>query len=229
MDKNLFHVHTKRCLHATAENDEDYIQRAIALGAKSVTFTDHAPFPGDPFGNRMPYAMLGEYVQSLTLLKKKYEECIQVNIGLEIEFFPSYLDYYQGLRESGDFDILMLGQHFFELHPGQYSYSLSREEMREMEFLGCGQAIVAGVQTGLFDVVAHPDRIFRKRVEWTENMDDMARQIIEASEYRGVLLEQNESSKKTIGCYWNQFWNFVKGGMAVIGLDAHSVKELRLL
>ena len=30
-----------------------YVKRAIELGAHSIWFSDHSPFPGDPFGNRM--------------------------------------------------------------------------------------------------------------------------------------------------------------------------------
>lgn len=46
MDNNyIFHVHTYRCGHASDETDEDYVKRAVELGADSITFTDHAPFP----------------------------------------------------------------------------------------------------------------------------------------------------------------------------------------
>lgn len=44
-EKYVFHVHTKRCGHASDEPDELYIKRAVEMGAESITFTDHAPFP----------------------------------------------------------------------------------------------------------------------------------------------------------------------------------------
>lgn len=52
---NLFHVHTFRCGHAENVPDTAYIERAIELGASDIWFSDHAPFPGDPFRNRMKY------------------------------------------------------------------------------------------------------------------------------------------------------------------------------
>ena len=50
----MFHVHTYRCKHAfNGISDEDVIEMAISLGKDSIYFTDHAPFPENPFGNRM--------------------------------------------------------------------------------------------------------------------------------------------------------------------------------
>ena len=51
--KELFHVHTYRCKHAGDEREIEYVKRAIELGAGRITFTDHAPFPGNPFGHRI--------------------------------------------------------------------------------------------------------------------------------------------------------------------------------
>ena len=84
-EKYVFHVHTKRCGHASDEPDELYIKRAVEMGAESITFTDHAPFPNDPFNGRMKYSQLEEYIASLKQLKEKYNGIIDVHIGLEIE------------------------------------------------------------------------------------------------------------------------------------------------
>ncbi len=76
-EKNdCFHVHTLRCGHAEDVSDEEYIKKAMELGAGAIWFSDHAPFPGDPFGNRMKYEQLDEYINTLTDLKKRYEEQI---------------------------------------------------------------------------------------------------------------------------------------------------------
>ena len=32
----IFHVHTRRCKHASDENNEKYIQRALQLGANEI-------------------------------------------------------------------------------------------------------------------------------------------------------------------------------------------------
>lgn len=83
--RSLFHIHTYRCGHAEMVSDDVYIEKAISLGADSVWFSDHVPFPGDPFGNRMRYAELEEYLDTLSALKEKYKGQISVHIGLEAE------------------------------------------------------------------------------------------------------------------------------------------------
>ncbi len=45
-ENGVFHVHTSRCRHASDENDESYVRKALELGAEAIAFTDHAPFPG---------------------------------------------------------------------------------------------------------------------------------------------------------------------------------------
>ena len=68
--EDFFHVHTRRCKHGSEETDEILVKKAISLGAKRITFTDHVPFPENPFGNRMDFEELEEYLDSLEKLKK---------------------------------------------------------------------------------------------------------------------------------------------------------------
>ena len=93
----VFHIHTYRCHHAGTEKEEEYIQNAIWLGAKSIAFSDHAPFPGDPFRFRMRISELSDYEVTLWNLKKKYEGKIDVRIGLEVEYLPGFRTYYEEL------------------------------------------------------------------------------------------------------------------------------------
>ena len=58
--EDFFHVHTRRCKHGSEESDETLVKKAISLGAKRITFTDHVPFPENPFGNRMDFEELEE-------------------------------------------------------------------------------------------------------------------------------------------------------------------------
>ena len=118
MNKMIFHVHTWRCGHAENVSDEEYIKKAIELGASKITFTDHAPFPGDLFSGRMKMSQLSEYITTLLSLKDKYYNVIDIVIGLELEYLPSYKTYIAQLRDIKDIDILLLGQHHFELSEG---------------------------------------------------------------------------------------------------------------
>ena len=223
--KELFHIHTFRCGHAEQVSDEDYIRKAIDMQAKRIVFTDHAPFPNNPFGNRMTYEELDEYIASLHNLKEKYSKIIEVQIGLEIEYLPSYSEYYQELHNRRELDLLMLGQHFYEMRDGTWSFSYKRLPEHDVE--GCVRAIIEGIQTGVFSVVAHPDRSFRIMEHWNTKCDKLSKEIISTARQYEVLLEQNFSSQLRKNCYRKEFWNLVPTENKVIqGIDAHCISVI---
>lgn len=226
-EKELFHIHTYRCKHAGDERDELYIKRAIELGAGRITFTDHAPFPGNPFGNRMDIEGLQEYIDTLSELREYYKSNIEVRIGLEIEYFPSFIDYYKWLYEERKLDVMMIGQHMYECSDGQYSFSLDKDVLNQEEAEGLGNAIIEGMKTGYFSVVAHPDRIFRRCKVWDAHMEKLSEDMIKVAVENQISLEQNASSMGRKNQYWEEFWRLVPDSAKVItGLDAHSVNEL---
>lgn len=232
---DLFHIHTYRCKHASEEFDEDYVKTAISLGATSITFTDHTPFPFNPFGNRMDIEELDEYISSLNSLKEKYADKINVKIGLEVEYLPEFINFYQELKSKGL--ILILGQHFYCHEDGEFSFTDDREYNKKNEHIGCGKAILEGINTGLFDVISHPDRIFRRLNEWNRKAESMAKNIIFAASEKQIPLEINLSSyekfvTKTNKTYWKEeFWDLAKSSNLplkfICGLDAHSTDELK--
>lgn len=224
----IFHVHTYRCKHASNEKDECYVKKAISMGVKKITFTDHAPFPGNPFGNRMDISELEEYVDTLKDLKKRYEKQIEVSIGLELEYLKKFNDYYRWLYQSNWFDVLMIGQHFYECEDGSYSFSLQKDILRTEEAEGICKAVIEGMQTGYFNIVAHPDRMFRKCTQWTEQMEHLANDMIQIASERNIILEHNLASMERDYQYWSEFWRMVPEDMnTIIGTDAHSSQELQ--
>lgn len=224
--KEIFHVHTRRCKHAENIDDETYVKKAIELGANRIVFSDHAPFPGNPFGNRMDYEELPEYVDTMRFLKNKYQGQIEVLCGLEVEYVPSFDSYIKELKESGNFDVLILGQHIYELldKPMHWSFELENKA-REHEFLG--EAMIKGINTGYFDVIAHPDRIFRRCKEWTEICKHIAYEIGVSASRMSMPLERNYSSMKRKRQYREEFWDTIQDTLSVVdGIDAHSIDEI---
>ena len=229
---DIFHIHTYRCGHAEDVADEAYVEKAIDLDAKGIWFTDHAPFPENPFGNRMRYEQLEEYLSSLTDLKKKYDGIIDIHIGLEIEYFPSFSrsgGYYRKLKEDPRIEILLLGQHMAEdrRSPGLYTFAWKKDDLQKYEYKALGDAEIKGIKSGYFDVIAHPDRIFRRCKEWTPEMDAIADRIISAAVKKDIPLEINMHSIRCKGHYWKQLWDKVTEDVKVIvGLDAHSLSDM---
>ncbi len=172
-------------------------KKAISLGSSGIWFTDHAPFPGNPFGGRMEYAALQEYMETLRGLKDKYQGVIDVHIGLEVEYFPSYdkTEYYDELRGTRGMEMLLLGHHMAETGSGTYTFMWDRKRLENEEYAALGEAIMQGIGSGYFNAVAHPDRIYRKRTTWDAGTQTVAEKIIAMARGRKIPLEQNEASK----------------------------------
>lgn len=228
-EENLFHVHTFRCRHADEVPDDVYVKKAIEMGVKSIWFTDHAPFPENPFGYRMMYDELDEYLDTLLELKDIYKNQIDIHIGLEAEYFPTYdkNGYYQQLKADERLDLLLLGQHMAQTDEGGYTFSWDKEKLDRDEAGALGKAICQGIESGYFDIVAHPDRSFRRKKHWDDDMAYISENIISTAGKHGLILEQNETSKRHKHHYWEEFWKMNEGRcQIVIGLDAHSPEEL---
>ena len=86
------------------------------------------------------------------------------------------------------------------------------------------------MESGLFDTVAHPDQIFRRKKQWDSESVELSNKIKECAARTGVALEQNISNmfeKKKKHLYWNEFWLDLPSNLKTIyGVDAHSVDEM---
>ena len=149
-----FHIHTVRCGHASLDTEEDYIKYAIKNGMRMITFTDHIPFPGDPFTGRMKMSELNGYIYVIDQLKEKYKKQIEVYSGFEAEYIPEYLSYYREVRKK--VDIMILGQHHAKMENGCYTFERNVDKSKIHDVIL--RAVVEGMRTGLFSVLAHPDR-----------------------------------------------------------------------
>ena len=230
--KDIFHVHTYRCGHAEMVSDEEYVRKAISMCAPAITFTDHAPFPGDPFRNRMSYVQLDEYIENLQGLKVKYEGRIAIHIGLEIEYLPSFRSYYEDLRAKPEIEVMLLGQHMYETNNGKYSFELEFDDLKEKNSIlthGLMDAQIDAIKTGLFDFVAHPDRCIGRQMKWDDFIKQKSISLINEVEKKRIPLERNLSSMHHKGQYWEEFWSLVTDDVKIItGYDAHSLEDLDL-
>lgn len=222
----IFHVHTSRCKHASADEDYEYVEAAMKLGAKRIVFTDHSPFPNNPFTNRMDIEQLPEYIDSMKKLKKEYVKGIEVLAGLEMEYLPSFQKFYKemyALYQAKDLDLLILGQHFFEKEDGSYSFL---DEDKTEEYKGLSKAMIEGTDTGIFQVIAHPDRVFRNYKGNVSEQINAFYNIIHAAMKNNLALEKNYSSMRREGQYNEHFWIRAASTNVIKGYDAHSVKEM---
>ncbi|MCM3717953.1 histidinol-phosphatase HisJ [Fictibacillus phosphorivorans] len=134
------HVHTPFCPHGSDDSFEKYIERAIALGIKGLSFTEHAPLPKnfeDPApakDSSMQYADLNSYFQKIRDVKKTYEKFITIQTGLEIDFIEGYeWETEQLLREVGpELDDAILSVHFLNIEGKYYCMDYDENVFEEM-------------------------------------------------------------------------------------------------
>ena len=81
------------------------------------------------------------------------------------------------------------------------------------------------MQTGYFDVVAHPERIFNSVDKWTPETEKMAKEIIECARSHKLGLEKNAHAYEERGRkkrHWDEFWRLVPKDIPIVyGVDAH--------
>lgn len=103
-----YHTHTAYCRHAGG-TAEDYAQEAFRKGLETLGFSDHLPFPGDPFGYRMPYEEIGAYITDVYREKERYKGRMEILCGFEGEYIRGKEDFYEELLTAGGCDYLLMG------------------------------------------------------------------------------------------------------------------------
>ena len=116
MRKTNYHMHTKRCMHASG-SDEDYVLAAIEGGYEEIGFSDHSPwqYKSDYVAHmRMRASQFDDYYNSIKKLQVKYKNQIAIRIGLECEYFPEYMGWLKTLLVNYDMDYIIFGNHYYK-------------------------------------------------------------------------------------------------------------------
>lgn len=155
-----YHTHTTRCRHAFGK-DRDYITKAIKAGITELGFSDHAPmlFPTKDYYSsyRMFPDEVDDYVNSINLLREEYKNKIKIHIGFELEYFPELFDKTVCLLEEKCSEYFILGQHFTDNEYEPYAHYCGRATDSTVLFDKYINQALAGLETGKFLYIAHPD------------------------------------------------------------------------
>ena len=223
-----YHTHTWRCNHAT-DREENYVKAALEQELSILGFSDHTPyvFPnGYESRIRMNISQLKDYCGVVKSLRKRYEDRIQIHLGLELEFYPDCLPQLLPILQDHEIEYLLLGQHFLGNEIGE-AYSGYPTDSKYILEGYCHQCMDA-MQTGLFTYFAHPDLI---------NFlgDDMLyrshmRRLCQEAKSCNLPLEINMLGIWSGRHYPNErFWELAaeEGCSVVIGCDAHAPEHLK--
>ena len=233
-----YHTHTARCKHAT-NTDEEYVQAAIEAGYQVFGFADHSPWPyenGFVSGIRMDVEQLDEYLSSIRELRARYSDRIQLKVGLECEYFPAYLDWLKRTIDEKKLNYVILGNHHDLTDDGGFYFGISNQPEHIHRYT---ERTVAGMRTGLFSYLAHPDVVMRGYPEFDDACREMAYALCETANEMHMPLEYNlmglEYKRKKDQYPWkgvgypdDHFWRIAaeKRCRVIIGLDSHKASHV---
>jgi histidinol-phosphatase (PHP family) len=134
------HIHSKFCPHGTKDSFDSYIEKALSLGLKEISFTEHAPLPEgftDPApqsDSAMDRGDLEEYLSLIAALKRKYAGQITIHAGLEVDYIEGFeAETAQFLNQTGPMlDDAILSVHFLKDASGYDCLDYSPENFGRM-------------------------------------------------------------------------------------------------
>lgn len=231
-----YHTHTKRCHHASGE-DEDYILKAIEAGIKILGFSDHVMVPNfKEEGIRGDYSLLLDYIYSLRNLREKYKDKIQILIGFEAESWPMYYKYYKSLLKDKLIDYLILGNHT-KMDKDKKLYGFC-DIQSPSQLYDYRDLVIKGIKTGMYKILAHPD-YFMQHIDFDLDCKKISSDIIDCCIKYDIPMElnigglrrgiQNINGKERYQYPTDDFFKLVKNrnGKVIIGVDAHCPDDLK--
>ncbi|NLV91729.1 MAG: histidinol-phosphatase [Firmicutes bacterium] len=216
-----YHTHTYRCRHAEG-TDREYVEAAIAAGIKVVGFSDHAPIPfADGFvsSSRMAMDELEGYVNSIRSLQQEYKSDIRILLGYEAEYYPDEFASMIAHLEQYGYDFLILGQHYLGREQDGRAVGNCGDDQSLQDYV---DQVLAGLETGKFLYLAHPDMINYQGPE--ENMFNALVTICQKLKELNMPVEYN-----LLGARDNRHYPTTTllraakavGNSIILGADAH--------
>ena len=143
---------------------EEMIRRGIALGLKTICFTEHNDFeyPDTPDGPGSVFLLNADsYLYELIHLKEKYADRIKILFGVELGLQPEVLRANAVFAKSYDFDFIIGSSHL--CHKKDPYYPAFFEGRSEKEAYGeYFESILENIRKfSNFDVYGHLDYVVR--------------------------------------------------------------------
>lgn len=193
-----YHSHTPLCHHAEGE-PEAYVDAALAAGLSEYGVADHAPQHPEPFDDwRMSEADLPDYLRWLERARNHAAGRIPVRAGLECDWLPGCQEWIAHLAAHHPWDYLIGSIHYLPYRDtAAWDFDnpkwLERWETIDLEEIWTSywQTYVAMADSGLFDVLGHPDLVKKFGHRPGGDLDRFYEPVIDAVAAGGCAIELN--------------------------------------
>jgi len=155
------HMHTPRCNHATG-SPSAYAEQALARGLSEIGFSEHAPMAGGfDAAWRMRPEEVHAYAEEVRALAAQYAGRLTIRLGIECDWRPEERAHLAELLQSEPWDYAIGSVHFL----GDWGFDNPEEidgwNQRDVEevFLAYYARLKEAAESGLFDLLAHPDLV----------------------------------------------------------------------
>lgn len=171
------HTHTKFCYHGTADEEETYLDRAIDLGFKRYTISEHPPLPARwiPSDDKlmaelaMPEEELPAYMAYATGMKKAYDGRIEIAVGLEFDYLQGRTDYTERIvdRWQNELEDAVCSVHYLPGKDGMRSIDYTPDDFKDglLSYYGSMDKVVDEYYNHVEETIAFAAKLpMRKRL-----------------------------------------------------------------
>jgi len=143
-----------------------YVESATRNQVSILGFAEHGPacHPHPKYRGLEP-PEIEAYVLEVQKLKDEFSGQIQIFCGLELDYMPAKLEYYQDLKQNHPFDYFLASVHLVDDWHVDDPESLPKSKHRNADpptlYWLFYQQVMAAADTGLFQALSHIDYIRR--------------------------------------------------------------------
>ena len=195
-----YHMHSHFCRHAVGGLAE-YARAACRKGIQEICFTPHVPLPGFRPGFwgdrlRMDEREFDAYRVELEETRAAFPE-LTILSGLEADYIASMEGWLQRFLSQHAFDFVLMSVHFVSgWRDDEWVFGFASHRALPDAYSDYLREMRRGIETGLFDCVAHLDLIKRPGKPVLATNRDGVEEVLEACLSHGMSVEVNTSGMR---------------------------------
>lgn len=134
------HTHTQFCKHGSGSHLREYAERAVALGFRRYTVSEHPPIPerwiDDPAlmsELAMSLAELPDYLACVQEVKQEFDGRLEITAGLEMDYLYENETFTEGILSevSGKLEDVLISVHYLPGRGGMRCVDYTADDVRE--------------------------------------------------------------------------------------------------